>query len=127
MTAKERLEHVRLYRQGIQSLNARLEELYLSVEGLKATYRFDINRLLDVSAEYTRTIRAYREEIQTITGRIDSLKNPAHREVLNLRYMNEKRFKYSQIAEIIHRSEGRVRHLHTDALRAFEQVAERKG
>lgn len=78
-----------------------------------------IETLVDLEAEISRMINKEAELKHRIIGEIQQLENPIYVDVLFRRYVDCQYFE--EIAVDMMYSYSRIRHIHADALRAFER------
>lgn len=137
MKAKEYLSEIRTHQQLIRALEQKAEELRTQAEGMKAiTYDKDrvqvspantmesmIIRLVEVEERLGEELLKYHAELNKRISQIRQLP-PDYAEILIQRYVmtgdHGEALTWEQIAVNIHKSFGRVTHLHGEALVAFE-------
>lgn len=137
MTAKEYLSQVHRYRKEMNSLLEQVEELRTKLAGIKAvTYdgvKVQVSptdkmleimpKLLDTEERYGKAIYKYHTAILTRAKQVADIGRDDYAEILRLRYIeaSDRRMTLEEIAVRTHRSFDRVRHLHGEALAAFER------
>ena len=139
MTAKEYLSEALKYRRAMNTLKERAESLRTELIGLKAiTYDRDrvqisptnkieelMPRLIEIEERYGEMIFKYHKALLIRTAQVEEIGRDDYAEILRLRYLETnakgKRHSLNEIAEKTHRSFDWVRHLHGQALRAFER------
>lgn len=139
MTAKEYLNKIQTYRKAIESYRDKIEELYVEASGVKAiVYDKDrvqtstVNRFEEImvkvdieAAKMARAILKYQAAVQIRTEQIAGMDRADHAEILRLRYVElddfGRQMSLEQISCIMHLSYFRVRHLHGEALAAFNK------
>ena len=131
MTAKEYLSKIQTYRQNLDALELRIQELYSKADGLKAiTYDKDrVQVTLDnqfedmmvkliAEADKWVALRVKCErEMRKRVERIQRLDNPTYIRLLTLRYIEDKR--WEEIACIMNYTFRHVIRLHGAALADF--------
>lgn len=135
MTAKEYLQEIRRLRNRCDNLRRQHDELWEQALAIGAI-RYDkdkiqvspenqlekqVLRLFKLREKYLRAVARYQAEIVKREAEVARLGRWDYEEVLRLRYFEF--LSFSEIAERMARSEQRVKHLHGEALRAFEKVA----
>lgn len=136
---KEYLMQVIKSKRAIKFYEDRIIELHHQAAGIRAiTYDGDkvqttpadtmpdiMAQILDVERKYNKAILHYHEVVQRIGAQVDGLENPAHAQILTLRYLTIsdacRTLSFADIAAIMGRSEGRIIHLHGEALEAFRR------
>ena len=139
MTAKEYLSKIQIYRRAIMSTQLRIEELEHQASGIRAiTYDRDRvqvspeNRMEDImvridalTEKLGRQVVKYQTEVAKREKQVMAMDNPDHVEILRLRYLtlgfDGRPMSLEEIACTMHLSYFRVRHLHGEALAAFDQ------
>ena len=137
MTAKQYLEQVGVIRERIMDLNRREEEIRTIAEGLKAiVYDKDhvqvspqnkmeevVVELLEVQQKCVINVARLHKEIEAREEQISTLK-PAHAKILRLRYLKYDKhgrpLGFHAIANRTGYSLDRAKHIHGEALQAFE-------
>ena len=133
MTAKEYLLKIQTYRWIMQKYADRIEELYHEASGLKAIV-YDKDRVqtspedrmerifirIDAEAEkYAKARARYDREVRKRMEMITALENPAHVELLTLRYVDG--LKWEEIACAMGYTFRHTTRLHGEALSAFSR------
>lgn len=139
MTAKRYLSQVHRLRRQIRALEEQIEFLTNKAQGVKAVeYKTDkvdaspadtfaevMVELAETTNMFSEKVLAYTKTVAVITDQIGSMDNDLHAELLTLRYLQTdkrgKRFTLFRIAREMHMSEDRVKHLHLEALAAFQK------
>ena len=135
MTAKEYLMQVRRARLELRHVSDNLEELRTQAEGIGAiTYDKDavqvspadhmsevVIRLVEQEQKYAERVIFLHRIIDTISRQIAAMPNPAHAEVLRLRYTVEwsETGMWTGIADRMGYTKGYAQHLHGEALKSF--------
>lgn len=130
MTAKQQLSEVRAIECRINSLTGEKEEIKRAMAFMRSSMTRGSN---PPGMKYIKKWSALLEQIeeeqnelikakQAITDQIDSLQDSRYSLLLYKRYIEFKPFR--RIAEEMAYSEDRIMHLHSDAMRAFEQAGE---
>lgn len=137
MNPKQYLAKISIYRRTLRRIEMHIEELYARASGVKAvTYDGDKvqsspeNRLEKVMAEIDNEKRQwnklhakYERELRKRVDMIARLDHADHVEILMLRYVETdaagRSLTFRRIADRMHLSEDRVKHLHGEALQAF--------
>lgn len=137
MKAKEYLERIHRLRVEIDTLDGQIDNMNMFLR-MKEKYGMNymnsyqaekmdeaVAKLTDAISQFADKVITYSSEIETITAQIENMDKEQHIEVLMLRYLrtDEKDRQYSlrQIAEIMHVSEDRAKHLHLEALAEFQK------
>ncbi len=125
MTAKEYLSQVQRMRTRVHRTEGHMEECYLVILEMKAierllskSYRPQLDGLKAIISEQADEIRECREYITGAERFVQALPKATHRELLTLRYLQERTLSFEEIADVMGRSESWVRHLHVNALKA---------
>lgn len=138
MTAKQYLNRAHRLRRRMAALELEEEKLRTQVEGLRAiVYDKDrvqtsvVNRfndlmadLIEIEKDYARTSAWCAKYVRIIEDQISALDNDRHVDILRLRYIEEKNGRQMTIEEIrkeMKLSYDRARHLHGEAIRAFDK------
>lgn len=138
MTAKQYLGEIHALRRRARGLKLREEELRTAAEGLRAIVydkdkvqtsvvnRFDgiMAELLEIQSKYIKDMAMIRKTIQIREDQIASMENVRHQEILTARYIEEIDGRQLTVRECgirIGIKYDRARHLHGEALRAFEK------
>ena len=139
MTAKEYLNQIHKLRWQIEALDNQIAFLRNKAQGVKAiVYDQDkiistpgnemeriILELAEATNRYTERILEYIDITIRAENQITGLDNKDYSSVLTLRYIevddNGKQFTLEEIAAKLNYSPEWIRHLHSDALEAFEK------
>ena len=138
MTAKQYLSQIHRLRRRIRDLELEQERLRTQAEGLKAILykrdrvqtsvqnRFDsiMSDLLEAENDYATTIKLCTKKTRIRENQIAQMDDDRHEEILRLRYIEEKNGRQLTINEIrrtMSISYDRARHLHGEALSAFDR------
>lgn len=139
MTAKEYLGQIHKYKRAAESLAMKAEQLRAEVAGLKAitydgvkvqTSPTDkmselVPKLIEIEERYGEALYQYHKAILIRSEQIENIGRSDYSEILRLRYVdfNERGFRHTleEIAVKTHRSFDWVRHMHGNALKAFER------
>lgn len=137
MNPKQYLTKIITYRRALRRIEMHIEELYESASGVRAiTYDKDKvqsspeNRIEKVMAEIDSEKRQwdklhakYERELRKRVDMIARLDHADHVEILMLRYVETDVsghvLTFRRIADRMHISEDRAKHLHGEALQAF--------
>lgn len=139
MTAKEYLLEIRKHKRILDSLDRKAEDLRTQAEGLKAIV-YDKDRvqvspsnqlekimpaLIEAQNAYAKQLWRYNMLVLKRTQQIANMEREDYAEVLRLRYLETgtdgHKLTWEEIATMTHRSSDWVRHMHGDALQAFEK------
>lgn len=137
MTAKEYLKEIRRMKERSDSLRRRIEELWEMAASTGAieydkdrvqvspvnTLEKSVLQIFHLNEKYLRSIARYHAEIQKRDAEISELNRADYEEILRLRYFEFLQF--DEIADRMGKSDDRVRHLHGEALQAFEAVMQK--
>lgn len=137
MNPKQYLSKISTYRRTIRRIELRIERLYVEASGVKAvTYDGDkvqtspenhleivISKIDHEKRQWEKMRLRCERELRKRVDMIAKLDNATHVEVLMLRYVdtdaNGNMMTFRRIANKMHLSEDRVKHLHGEALQAF--------
>ncbi|MBQ6035760.1 MAG: hypothetical protein IJL43_00475 [Lachnospiraceae bacterium] len=134
MTAKEYLSRALYLRMNINRLDERIKEMEIYIQSVRAI-RYDkpnvqssredpmaknVAKLLDAEDEAIRLRAEYEAEYNEIENQIKMLESEKHKAILAKRYLEGKGM--WQIADELGYSVDWVKHLHTRALAAFEDL-----
>ena len=133
MTAKQYLNRIRALRSAARTLETKEKELRAKAEGINAiTYDRDavqappkdrlteaVIKMIEVEERYARAVSDYHTAIQKRMQMIEALENPAHVQVLTLRYCREMR--WEKVADEMNYSLRQTYRVHGRALQAFEK------
>lgn len=131
MTAKEYLGQLRklnvrisIVREDIMRLRARAEGVSLKIServqsSPRDTFSENMAKLVDREFELEQLCGVYDDMMRHILDEILEMPNEIYSSILYKRYASG--LSLGEIARILHYSHDRVKHLHGEALRAFEQ------
>lgn len=139
MNAKKYLLQAHTRRKQIAALEEQIEHLITKANEVKAI-RIDagkagldiddplqevVVKLIDTANRYAEKVLVYAETIDRITNQIEGMDDEQHVEFLTLRYLQTdihgRQYSLFRIADIMHRSPDRVKHIHSEALAAFQK------
>ena len=131
MTAREYLGQLRkcsvriaIIREDVMRLRSRLESVNIGISGDKVqtspkdNFSETMARIIDRQTELERLCSVYDEMMVHILDEILQMPNEIYSSILYKRYAVG--LSLGEIAGVLHYSVDRVKHLHGDALRAFE-------
>ena len=140
MTAKEYLNGVRRQRLHVLSLQERIAEIEIQMQGVKAI-AYDKDRVqvspsnkmeelfikMDrLSEKFLRELLKYQAAVDKAKRQINEMPKETQREILTLRYLEDdghgRQMTFEQIACTMHKSYEWVCHLHGYALKEFERM-----
>lgn len=133
MTTKEYLSQIFLLSMKVKTKRQQAAELRDNITGVcgidysgikvqtspKARMQETIDRLVGLEEEIARDILEMELKKEKVIGQINQMKNPAHIQILKLRYIDF--LKWEEISEIMGYSTRQVYRLHGKALREFRK------
>ena len=131
MTAKEYLSQLRklnvrisIVREDIMRLRARAEGMSVTISekvqtSPRDTFADSMARILDRETQLENLIGVYDSMTAHILDEILEMPNEIYSSILYKRYASG--LSLGEIANVLHYSHDRVKHLHGEALRAFEE------
>lgn len=130
------MDHIHKLKHTMAVLEEQIELLRIQATGMKGT-AYDKERvqggnistddrmlsLIEAEEKYQRTVMEYHEAVLVRTQQIAEMEDPEHAQLLLLRYVvGSKKMSLEDIAEQMHKSLDRIKHLHLEALAEFERM-----
>lgn len=115
MTAKERLQSVKILDAKIENLGKERDKIQQAIEEEE-----DTRKLEEIKRRVSKTREQYIEERERIIADIHKLNNPTYIKLLYARYIEGDTME--EVAVKIHYSWRQTNNLHSDALQAFDRI-----